>query len=174
MSTVEESTGDWELSVSSQEIARGGYGAVYEGTLGGRSVAVKRLHNVLIAPPDGELTRQDSYLLHQFQKECQMLKDIDHPHIVKFLGEFTDPRSREPLMAMERMAENLYDFLQRMKGRLSVQRQLEIAISVARGLRFLHGLKPPIVHRDLTDKNIMITQDGLVKIGDLGKQYIWF
>ena len=38
-----------------------------------------------------------------------------------------------------------------------------------RGLRFLHTHIPPIVHRDLTDKNVLLSFSGLVKIGDLGQ-----
>ena len=50
-----------------------------------------------------------------------------------------------------------------------LQKQLEVCLAIARGLRFLHTHTPPIVHRDLTDKNVMLGKDGLVKIGDLGQ-----
>ena len=42
-------------------------------------------------------------------------------------------------------------------------------MEIAWCLRFLHTHTPPIVHRDLTDKNVMFDKDGLVKIGDLGQ-----
>ena len=67
------------------------------------------------------------------------------------------------------MRENLREFLERNRNDLSSQRQLEVCLSIARGLRFLHTHIPPIVHRDLTDKNVMLGKDGLVKIGDLGQ-----
>ena len=44
-----------------------------------------------------------------------------------------------------------------------------ICLEIAQGLHFLHTHTPPIVHRDLTDKNVMLGKDGLVKIRDLGQ-----
>ena len=82
-----------------------------------------------------------------------------------WFGEPTD----EPVLVMELMKENLRRYLEQNRGQLSRQKQLEICISIVRGLRFLHTRTPPIVHRDLTDKNILLAVDGLVKIGDLGQ-----
>ena len=104
-----------------------------------------------------------------FKRECQLLEKIDHPHVVDFRGAFCDETTDEPLLVMERMRENLREFLERIRNDLSQQKQLEVCLAIARGLRFLHTHTPPIVHRDLTDKNVMLGKDGLVKIGDLGQ-----
>ena len=37
------------------------------------------------------------------------------------------------------------------------------------GLNYLHSRKPPVVHRDLNSKNVLLTETGLVKISDLGQ-----
>ena len=50
---------------------------------------------------------------------------------------------------------------------MSCQKQLDICISIVKDLHFLHTRTSPIVHRDLTDKNILLAADGLVKIEDL-------
>ena len=89
--------------------------------------------------------------------------------MVDFRGAFYDETTDEPLLVMERMKENLREFLERNRNDLSQQKQLEVCLAIARGLRFLHTHTPPIVHRDLTDKNVMLGKDGLVKIGDLGQ-----
>ena len=104
-----------------------------------------------------------------FKRECQLLEKLDHPHVVDFRGAFYDETTDEPLLVMERMRENLREFLERNRNDLSQQKQLMICLEIARGLRFLHTHTPPIVHRDLTDKNVMLGKDGLVKIGDLGQ-----
>ena len=104
-----------------------------------------------------------------FKQECQLLEKIYHPHVVDFRGAFYDETTDEPLLVMERMTENLREFLERNRSDLSQQRQLLICLEIARGLRFLHTHAPPIVHRDLTDKNVMLGKDGLMKTVDVGQ-----
>ena len=38
-----------------------------------------------------------------------------------------------------------------------------------KGLKYLHERKNPIIHRDLSDKNVLLLKDGTVKISDLGQ-----
>ena len=150
-----------------EEICRGAYGSVHLGELDGRPVAVKRIHRLLLEAARG----QDDFeqVMTDFMRECQLLEKLDHPHVVDFRGAFYDETTDEPLLVMERMRENLREFLERKRNDLSQQKQLEVCLAIARGLRFLHTHTPPIVHRDLTDKNVMLGEDGLVKIGDLGQ-----
>ena len=69
---------------------------------------------------------------------------------------------------MERMKENLRQFLED-RQKLIIQEQIRISHEITQGLAFLHQLTPPMVHRDLNDKNVMVTFDGVVKIGDFGQ-----
>ena len=150
-----------------EEISRGAYGSVHCGELDGRPVAVKRIHRLLLEAARGQGDFEQ--VMTDFQRECQLLEKLDRPHVVDFRGAFYDETSDEPVLVMERMRENLLEYLQRKRNDLSRQRQLLICLEIARGLRFLHTHNPPIVHRDLTDKNVMFGKDGLVKIGDLGQ-----
>ena len=136
----------------------GGYGVVHVGRLDGKDVAVKRLYR-----------HRGDTVLQNFRCECDLLEGVDHPHVVEFKGAFYDETTDEPILVMELMAENLRQYLERNRGQLSRQKQLEICSAIVRGLRFLHTRSPPIVHRDLTDKNILLDADGVVKIGDLGQ-----
>ena len=43
-----------------------------------------------------------------------------------------------------------------------------ILLDISRGLFYLHGHSPPIIHRDLTARNILFTPSMLAKIADLG------
>ena len=70
---------------------------------------------------------------------------------------------------MERMKENLRQFLERHRGKLTIQEQIRISHEITQGVAFLHQLTPPMVHRDLNDKNVMFTFDGVAKIGDFGQ-----
>ena len=70
---------------------------------------------------------------------------------------------------MEKMKENLRQFLDNHMNKLTIQEQIRISLEIAQGVAFLHQLNPPIVHRDLNDKNVMFTFDGVAKIGDFGQ-----
>ena len=128
---------------------------------------MKRIHRLLLEAARGQGDFEQ--MMTDFKRECQLLERISHPHVVDFRGAFYDETTDEPLLVMERMRENLREFLERNRNDLSEQRLLEVCLAIARGLRFLHTHTPPIVHRDLADKNIMLGKDGLVKIGDLGQ-----
>ena len=150
-----------------KELSRGAYGAVHSGRLNDRNVAIKRIHGLLLegAAEQGDLDK----MLDDFRRECKLLEKVDHPQVVKFEGAFYDVTTNEPILVMELMKENLRSYLQRNRGQLSHQMQLEICISIVSGLRFLHTRTPPIVHRDLTDKNVLLDANGVVKISDLGQ-----
>ena len=149
------------------EINRGAYGTVHEGELDGRPVAVKKIHRLLLEAASGEKDTWER-VVRDFEKECRLLEGLKHPHIVGFSGAYYDVRSEEPILVMERMKENLRDLLDR-KGHLSFRRQLQISLEIAIGLEFLHSRSPPAVHRDLNDKNVMLSEEGVVKLGDLGQ-----
>ena len=152
--------------VIGKEIDRGAYGVVLEGTFEGRRVAIKKVHKILTdtAVTDEEVER----LIRDFKKETDMLKSIRHPHVVQALGAFYDPKTREPILVMEKMAKNLRKYLEENKG-LKELKQIHICLQIALGVQFLHHLTPPLAHRDLTDKSVLIADDGTVKIGDLGQ-----
>ena len=150
-----------------KEINRGAYGTVYEGEIKGRPVAVKKIHRILQEASHNEGTID---LFDNFKKECILLEKAEHDHVVQFHGAYYDEESREPLLVMERMHENLLEYVSKnRKERISLSRQLQICLEIVKGVHFLHSLVPPVIHRDLNDKNVMLTKEGLVKVGDLGQ-----
>ena len=150
-----------------KEMNRGAYGTVYEGEIKGRPVAVKKIHRILQEASHNEGTMD---LFHNFKKECSFLEKAEHIHVVQFHGAFYDEESHEPLLVMERMHENLSEHLSKnRKERISLSRQLQICLEIVKGVHFLHSLVPPVIHRDLNDKNVMLTKEGLVKVGDFGQ-----
>ena len=149
------------------EINRGAYGTVYSGTLGGRSVAVKKIHQVLL---DYASESEEAYeaVLDGFRHECELLEAAKHRNVVEFLGVFDQDGSA--LLVMELMDQTLEKFLKEKRGNLSQEKQIEICLQIASGLLFLHQHDPQILHRDLTAKNVLMNKDGsIAKISDLGQ-----
>ena len=147
-----------------KEIDRGSYGSVYPGELAGRPIAVKRIHPLLLEAEaeQGQRVRQE------FQEECQRMKDIgDHPNVVGFRGAYQDEKGL--FLVMEKMLHNLQKFLETNKETLSLEQQVRLCVDIATGLEFLHSQDPPLVHRDLTARNILLDEAGRAKIGDLGQ-----
>jgi hypothetical protein len=89
-----------------------------------------------------------------------------HPHIVSVfdLGE----ESGQPYIVTELMSGgDVEGLIERApKHRPPLERTLEIAVEVCRGLEFAH--EHGIVHRDLKPGNVWLTEDGRAKIGDFG------
>ena len=149
-----------------EEIGRGAYSVVYKGLLDDRSVAVKTMHSLV---PDRVSADDD---VEGLDKKCKrmgpVLTSIGHSHIVESLGAFYDKEQREPIIVMELMSTDLRTFINENKG-LPISKQLQICLQIALGVHFLHHSTPPLVHGNLNDKNVLLTEDGTVKLGDLGQ-----
>ena len=154
-----------DLSIFDQEeIDHGSYGSIYPGELAGRPIAVKRIHRLLQEAETGQGQR----VRQEFQEECQRMRDIGHhPNVVGFLGAYQDEEGL--FLVMEKMLHNLQKFLEANKGTLSLEQQVRLCLDIATGLKFLHSQDPPLVHRDLTARNILLDEEGRAKIGDLGQ-----
>ena len=149
------------------KISRGAYGTVYSGTLGGRPVAVKKIHQVLMDYAS-ESEEALEAVLDGFRRECELLEAAKHANVVEFLGVFHQDGSA--LLVMELMEQTLEKFLKEKKGTLSLEKQIGICLQVASGLLFLHQHGPQILHRDLTAKNVLMNKDGsIAKISDFGQ-----
>lgn len=127
--------------------------------------AGKKLHDVLVEEEnDGALN-----LLSKFVEECTVLSELRHPHVVQFLGICFLDNSDLPVLVMEYLPyclDGLLDGAHRVE--LPLAMKCSILHDVAQGLVHLHTHTPPIIHRDLTAKNVLLTAAMLAKIADLG------
>ena len=150
-----------------EEIGRGAYGTVHKGVYEGKPVAVKKIHRLLLdyARDDPEAFQRIS---SEFERECDLLKTLNCPNVVQFVGMFEIGGER--MLVMELLNETLASALKRMEGAggLTEKKAGQISRDIAYGLRFLHTHNPPVIHRDLNAKNVLLTEDGTAKISDLG------
>lgn len=146
-----------------EELGRGAYGRVYKAKYCGKICAAKESH-LILAEADAQQTIQS------FLRECERCSKLRHPNIVQFLGvyfpEGDKAAFRLPAMIMELMESNLTSFLKR---KIHVDIKFSIVSDVALGLCYLHSQKYPIVHRDLSSNNVLLTkQSNVAKISDFG------
>ena len=100
-----------------------------------------------------------------------MMAGIRHPHVVQFLGLCYLEGSPLPVLVMERLDRDLDKLLEASPG-LPLTLKQSLLADVARGLLYLHTRNPPIVHRDLSARNVLLTSSLVAKIGDLGNARI--
>jgi eukaryotic-like serine/threonine-protein kinase len=140
-----------------REVGSGGMGSVYEATdlRTGGTVAVKTLHPHFA---------RDAQFVSRLRREAQIAASIRTPRAVKVLD--LDEFEGTPFLVMEYVTgEDLADKLERM-GRLSVDEALSVCMDITRALEGAHAVG--VVHRDLKPQNVMITDEGEIKVLDFG------
>jgi len=144
-----------------KELGRGAYGRVFAVKYCGTVCAAKEIHPTL-------LTGDSEWITNTFLRECTQCSVLRHPNLVQFLGVFfPNGGSTLPVMVMEMMNNNLTKFFA-INQKIPVHLKLSILYDVALGLQYLHYHDPPIVHRDLSPNNVLLTSQMVAKIGDLG------
>ncbi len=129
--------------------------------------AAKKLHDVLLeAGNDGV-----DNIVHKYEQECQLMSSLRHPNITQFLGLCFLPDTRLPLLVMEKLETSLDDLLEHMPS-LPFSLKCSILEDVASGLVYLHKKEPPVIHRDLTATNVLLTSSPVAKITDMGNSRI--
>ena len=146
------------------ELGRGSYAAVVELRFRGLKCAGKRLHRTLYG--NASPVEQQG-MLQRFESECEILSEMKHPNIVQFLGVHFEAGSELPVLVMEFLHSTLSACLDRY-GTLPQEISYTILDDVATALCYLHGQDPPVIHRDLTANNVLLSRDMTAKIADLG------
>ncbi len=145
-----------------RELGKGAMGVVYLGRdpVIGRRVALKTIRAT--AEDDSEQREFNE----RFMREAQAAGTLSHPNIVTIHDVGEEVETQTSFIAMEYVeGKNLKQLLKE-KVAFSWDRIAEIAMSVADALDYAH--RRGIVHRDVKPANIILTNDGTVKITDFG------
>ena len=139
-----------------EKIGRGGMGEVYraEDTNLKREVAIKVLP---------EQFTKDPQRLARFEREAQILAQLNHPNIAAIYG--LEEAEGVRFLALELVpGETLQEWVA--KGPLPVEETLEVCRQIAEGVEAAH--EKGVIHRDLKPANVKVTPEGKVKILDFG------
>jgi len=138
-------------------LGRGGFGMVYEATHQetGQRVAVKFLHGSKEMEPESQ---------NRFVREVALLKRLEHDNIVRMYEAGLHDGSI--FCAMELVECGSLSEVLASRGRLPWRDAAEVALQVCNALAHAHDRG--CVHRDLKPSNLYLSQDGMVKLGDLG------
>jgi eukaryotic-like serine/threonine-protein kinase len=102
----------------------------------------------------------------RYERELEIGRRLNHPHIQRMLGEGRIDGSVAPFVVLEYVVgETLREFLDEF-GPLPADEATELAIQLTQALSYCHELG--IVHRDLKPENILITADHQLKLVDFG------
>ena len=165
------------VRLTGTRIGAGAYGSVDEVAILGAVCAAKRIHEVFLDRseiPEQEIRKS----VTQFVKECQLMSTLRHPHVVQFLGVCFFANSRLPALVMERLLTSLHDLLDpeteppppkdAPKPLFPLSLKFSILHNVGCGLAYLHERTPPVIHRDLSARNVLLNSGMVAKIADLG------
>ncbi len=149
-----------------EPLGSGSYGTVYKGKCDELICAAKKIYPALFQVEPIEPGREHTHPLRRFEAECYLLKSIDHPNIVQYLGTYRDPDTNAPVLLMELMDESLTHFLESSPGDIPYHIQVNLSYDIAQALAFLHA--NDIVHRDLSSNNVLLLAGIRAKITDFG------
>ncbi len=138
-----------------EAIGAGGMGEVYRA----RDTRLEREVAVKVLPPD--LSAKEAFR-ERFQREARAISGLNHPNICVLHDVGYDDGHHYLVMELLE-GETLQEVLAR--GRVPVQRAVEIAIQIARALTSVHAVG--VVHRDLKPGNVFVTSEG-AKLLDFG------
>ncbi len=135
----------------------GGMSVIYKSLdrMLGRTVAIKILRPSLT---------EDPAFLEKFQLEARSVAMMSHPNIVTVHDVGSDGHTH--YIVMEMIEGHDLKKVIRSRGVLPLERALDYGIQICAGLGFAH--RSHLVHADVKPQNILINQDGVIKVTDFG------
>ncbi|KAG9156322.1 hypothetical protein Leryth_009191 [Lithospermum erythrorhizon] len=150
-------------------IGRGQFGLVYKGKLPDETiVAVKKIINT------------DTQQEEHFRNEVEIIGTLKHRNLVRLIGYCVSNKNgeNERYLVYSYMSNgSLYDHLlgiqecdyANSRKPLSWPQRKSIIWDIAHGLAYLHnGVKPPVYHRDIKPRNILLDADMRARLADFG------
>eukprot|EP00257_Ricinus_communis_P028064 XP_025015478.1 probable serine/threonine-protein kinase PBL11 isoform X2 [Ricinus communis] len=147
-------------------LGEGGFGCVFKGWLDGNTLAPAK-------PGSGIVVAVKRLKAESFQGHKEWLAEVNylgllrHENLVKLIGYCAEYENR--LLVYEFMPKgSLENHLFRSDQPITWTIRMRIAVDVARGLSFLHGLNANVIYRDLKASNILLDSGYNAKLSDFG------
>jgi tRNA A-37 threonylcarbamoyl transferase component Bud32 len=153
----------WDDLSIIRPIGSGNFGDIYLAVYRRTEVAVKKLR------VDGRTSQ--TKLLGDLMQESLIFSKLRHPNLTLFIGVCASPST--PALVTEYMrGGSLWDLIHPRNPSqivsISWDKRLKIMKDVAKGVAFLHGCRPPIIHRDLKSHNVLLDEHWNCKLCDFG------
>lgn len=100
------------------------------------------------------------------RREAELLSKVDHPHIAKVFDHFVE-KGRNYIL-LEHLSGMDLRRLVKEYGPQSGDNLTEIALQIAEIIDYLHGMTPPLIHKDLTPSNLIMEDDNCISLIDFG------
>jgi hypothetical protein len=116
-----------------------------------------------ILPVDGGFNSRQRAMKH-VQAEAELLTNIEHDKIIRMYDWFVT--ERRAFLVVEYVDGQSLRTTVEENGKMSAERVLGLLDQMCEILEYLHALEPPVVHRDFTPENLMLTKEGKLKLID--------
>ena len=143
-----------------REIGHGGMGKVYYGKRcsDGKECAIKCMLAQYVSNPDYRAF---------FDSEAKAMKSLDHPSVVKIMGDTYSDISGNLYLPMEFIeGETIKQRIERQQAPFSESEAVEIMVKVLDAFSYIHSQGQ--IHRDIKPSNIMLRPDGRICVIDFG------
>lgn len=139
------------------KVGAGGMAIVYraEDTNTGRSVAIKILKTEY---------SEDEEFSKRFEREADAISQMSHHNIVNLLDVGSEDGA--PYIVMEYVQGKTLKVLIKEKGKMAPDVAAQVAIRILAALQHAH--QNGIIHRDIKPQNILVHEDGHIKVADFG------
>jgi tRNA A-37 threonylcarbamoyl transferase component Bud32 len=148
--------------VIKEQLGSGGQGVAYLASardLGASEVVLKE--SILPVYLDIDVRKA---ALERFAKEAEMLRQLKHPQVVELFDFFIE--DHRGYLVLEYIKGLSLRSLVDHNGRISESRTIELTKQMCTILTYLHAQAPPIVHRDFSPDNLILSSDNILKLID--------
>ena len=109
---------------------------------------------------------RDAVMRRHARAEAELIRDLDHPAIPR-ITDILEQGERLDIV-MDLVSGTALDVICRREGWQSEDRVLDWGIQAADILAYLHGRNPPVLYRDMKPANLILGEDGRIRLVDFG------